>query len=319
MDHIGHSDPVSGPDLVFNMAQGARVDLKNVNSVRMTCEQATINNLTLDLDMLKPTDREASAPTTSASASGPAPSATTSSFPLKASDHRDDGKYHLLLSASGSVATIKIPNIVQSLARHRNLSIRIILTEAATRFLHGGSREQPTLDQLAQYPNVDAIYRDEDEWKRPWTRGDPILHIELRRWADMLVIAPLSANTLAKISNGLCDNPLTSIVRAWEVLPPPSTPSNDDSSTEDAEAEPASSQKRILVAPAMNTAMWRHPVTATHLQALRHDHGYHWIDMIGPIEKELACGDTGDGAMADWNKIVSVIGVHVEMRKLRLA
>lgn len=48
-------------------------------------------------------------------------------------------------------------------------------------------------------------YLDEDEWK--WkTRGDPVLHIELRKWADMILIAPLSANTLAKVSNGLCDN-----------------------------------------------------------------------------------------------------------------
>jgi len=285
----------------------ARVDMRNVNTVRMTCEQATISNLTLDLDMLKPSDRAA-----------PQAKATTSSQPLVASDYVNDGKYHLLLAASGSVATIKLPNIIQGLAHHRNLSIRIILTEAAARFLHGQTEEQPSLDRLAKYPNVDAIYRDEDEWKNLWTRGAPILHIELRRWADLLVIAPLSANTLAKISNGLCDNLLSSVVRAWEVLPPPGTPSNDDSSTEDMNHEAPYGQKRIVVAPAMNTAMWRHPVTAAHLQTFRHGHNQHWFDVLGPIKKELACGDTGDGAMCEWTKIVSVISVHVEMRKLRL-
>ena len=53
------------------------------------------------------------------------------------------------------------------------------------------------------------VFRDEDEWA--WrTRGDPVLHIELRKWAELLLIAPLSANTLAKLSNGLCDNLLVS-------------------------------------------------------------------------------------------------------------
>lgn len=62
--------------------------------------------------------------------------------------------------------------------------------------------------------------------------GDPVLHIELRRWADVLVLAPLSANTMAKVAHGLCDNLLTSVVRAWDYAKP------------------------MIVAPAMNTYMW---------------------------------------------------------------
>ncbi len=50
--------------------------------------------------------------------------------------------------------------------------------------------------------------------------GDPVLHIELRRWADVLVLAPLSANTLAKVAHGLCDNLLTCVVRAWDFAKP---------------------------------------------------------------------------------------------------
>lgn len=58
--------------------------------------------------------------------------------------------------------------------------------------------------------------QDESDW-RDWQKvGDPVLHIELRRWADIFVIAPLSANTLAKMANGMCDNLLTCIVRAWD-------------------------------------------------------------------------------------------------------
>lgn len=286
------------------MAHGANVDMKDVNKIRMTCEQATINNLTLDLDMLKPRDRE------------PQAQQEKSLPPLNARDHEDDGRFHLLLAASGSVATIKIPNIVQGLSKHKNLSIRIIMTESAAKFLQGQSDEQPSLEKLANYPNVDAIYRDEDEWKRPWTRGAPILHIELRRWADLLLVAPLSANTLAKFSNGICDNLLTSVVRAWEIVPSADHSGSDDSSTEDLGSEAVPKQKRIIVAPAMNTAMWRHPITKAHLNG--HLGQYHWFDVMQPIEKELACGDTGDGAMCDWNKIVSALGVHIEMQKLRL-
>ena len=101
--------------------------------------------------------------------------------PLVASDHIKDGKYHLLLAASGSVATIKIPNIIQALSRHPSLSIRVLLTDAAAKFLQGQSQEQPSLEEISKYPHVDGIYRDHDEWSIPWTRGAPILHIELRR------------------------------------------------------------------------------------------------------------------------------------------
>jgi hypothetical protein len=58
--------------------------------------------------------------------------------------------------------------------------------------------------------------KDEDEWRQWAAVGDPVVHIELRRWADALVIAPLSANTLAKAAGGLCDNLLTCAVRAWD-------------------------------------------------------------------------------------------------------
>jgi len=58
--------------------------------------------------------------------------------------------------------------------------------------------------------------QDDDEW-RQWKRvGDPVMHIELRRWADVMVIAPLSANTLAKAAGGMCDNLLTCVLRAWD-------------------------------------------------------------------------------------------------------
>lgn len=235
------------------------------------------------------------------------PSVSSSRLPLfSAEEHANDGKYHLLLAASGSVATIKIPNIVRGLSTLENLSIRIVLTDSAANFLQGQSDEQPDLAALGEYPNVEAIYRDKDEWTPSWTRGAPILHIELRRWADVLVIAPLSANTLAKIANGLCDNLLTSVIRAWEVASVPELDGNSSAPGEDDQIANAL-QKRIVVAPAMNTAMWRHPLTALHLEQISAKQVYHWFDVLRPIEKELACGDTGTGAMCDWRDIVKTI------------
>lgn len=273
------------------------INLRDVKNVRVTCDHATIEGLTLDLNMMGLTGDDK---TPAKSSTGRIPNPQ-----LVAKDHSDDGKFHLLLAASGSVATIKIPNIVQGLSTYPNLSIRIILTDSAAKFLQGQSDEQPDLATIAKYPNVDAIYQDEDEWRVPWVRGAPILHIELRRWADLMVIAPLSANTLAKISNGLCDNLLTSVVRAWQVGPS-SASSAEERHTESEAAAPE--QKRIIIAPAMNTAMWRHPLTGLHLRAPGSDEYFHWFDVLRPVEKMLACGDAGDGAMCDWEIIVQTIG-----------
>lgn len=101
------------------------------------------------------------------------------------------------------------------------------------------------------------VFDDRDEWSMWQNRGDPVLHIgnsvfqiqsnviELRKWADALLIAPLDANTLAKIANGLCDNLLTSVVRAWDF------------------------DKPLYFAPAMNTAMWENPLTYQHMKTLK--------------------------------------------------
>lgn len=223
--------------------------------------------------------------------------------PFLATDHASDNKKHILLAASGSVATIKLPNIVAELSQHGNLSIRIILTNSASKFLAGQSTEQPQLHSLLEIENVDGIYLDRDEWDRPWVRGKGILHIELRRWADILVIAPLSANSLAKMTIGMADNLLLSVVRAWDTT---------------GETEHPSRRKTIIVAPAMNTAMWRHPVTKEHIKKLEVDWGVSggsdgWIEVLKPIEKTLACGDVGDGAMKEWKEIVSLIEARLEL------
>ena len=114
-------------------------------------------------------------------------------------------------------------------------------------------------------------------------------HIQLRRWADIVLIAPLSANTLAKLSNGICDNLLTSLMRA---LNPNRT--------------------KVYVFPAMNTHMWDHPFTAKQLEILKSIN----YQVIGPIGKLLACGDIGLGAMTEWQDIVRLVAETYSLQHL---
>jgi phosphopantothenoylcysteine decarboxylase len=237
--------------------------------------------------------------------------------PFDSSRYRNDNKHHLLLCASGSVATIKIVPIISELSKHDNLSIRLILTSSATQFLQGQSAEQPSIEEIRKMKNVDGIYMDEDEWAIPWTRGAKILHIELRRWSDLMVVAPLSANTLAKVVNGLCDNLLLSTFRAWDttsLLDLPHVVSQGVIEKlgrhENIGREDVRRKKKIFVAVAMNSAMLVHPVTQKQMAVLEEDWNIKnggWIDVLHPVEKELACGDTGSGAMADWKTIVKRI------------
>lgn len=193
----------------------------------------------------------------------------------------DDGKKHLLLAASGSVATIKLPLIISWFEKHKDLSIRVIVTKSATNFLAGQSPEQPTVASLASLPNVDGVYLDEDEWSDPWTRNANILHIELRRWAHLLAVVPMSANLLARVTGGLSDDLLTNVIRAWDTKRP------------------------IMVAPAMNQLMWEHPVTAKQIAVLAEE--WDWFEVIAPQVKALACGDVGQGGMREWNEVVLLI------------
>ncbi|EMC97631.1 hypothetical protein BAUCODRAFT_40203, partial [Baudoinia panamericana UAMH 10762] len=231
------------------------------------------------------------------------------SEPFRAADHLNDGKHHLLLAATGSVATIKIPNIVSALSKYDNLSIRILLSDSAANFLQGQAAEQPHLEDIVAMKNVDAIYFDNDEWRKPWVRGDNILHIELRRWADLMVITPLSANSLAKLAQGMSDNLISSVARAWDA-------SGMIDQARPGVPLPYDGKKGIIVAPAMNTAMWHNPVTAEHLDRLENVWNVKnggWFEVLRPIEKELACGDTGSGAMHDWKRIVATIEARLSL------
>ena len=143
-----------------------------------------------------------------------------------------------------------------------------------------------------------AIAAD-DEWNG-WKRlGDPVLHIDLRNWADALVVAPLSAHSLAKFSSGLCDDPLSCCVRAWDFGHGNSSPLNQ--------------LKPIFLAPAMNTIMWNHPLTHRQLSGIQSfsTSSPSQVVIVEPKkESKLACGEIGAGAMADVSDIILAVKNH---------
>ncbi len=203
---------------------------------------------------------------------------------------------NLLLGVTGSVAAIKTPLLYETLKRAGH-AVKVVATQASLYFFDPAAIERETL------------VLDEDEWPgrnegRRWQRDEEVLHIELRRWADVLLIAPLDANTLAKLANGLADNCLTCVWRAWE----PGRP--------------------VVLAPAMNTLMWQHPATGRHLRQIAADMGAtppadvpldelpEWINghnprlrIAAPEDRRLACGDVGVGAMASVETITEMVQV----------
>lgn len=124
-------------------------------------------------------------------------------------------------------------------------------------------------------------FSDKDEWAAWTAREDPVLHIELRKLSSLLLIAPLSANTLGKIANGLCDNLLTSVARCWDTKRQP-----------------------FAVAPAMNTLMYEHPITEHQLKFLSDTLK---VRVLPTAFKRLMCGDEGYGALIDTATIESEI------------
>uniref|UniRef100_A0A3P8U0H4 Phosphopantothenoylcysteine decarboxylase n=1 Tax=Amphiprion percula TaxID=161767 RepID=A0A3P8U0H4_AMPPE len=190
---------------------------------------------------------------------------------LKADLLESPGTFRVLVGVTGSVAALKLPLLVSQLLQLPGVDVRVVTTEHAKHFYNAAEVSV-------------KIYTDKDEWELWTRRSDPVLHIELRRWADLLVIAPLDANTLGKIASGICDNLLTCVVRAWDTSRP------------------------LLFCPAMNTAMWLHPITAQQVSKLK-EFGYVEIPCIA---KKLVCGDEGKGAMAEVSTIVSTVKQYLQ-------
>jgi len=167
----------------------------------------------------------------------------------------------ILLGITGSIAAYKSIYLVRLLVKE-GADVKVIITPAAKDFV-----SSLTLSTLSKNPVLVDLF-DEDSWSN---------HVMLGRWADVMVIAPLSCNTMAKMANGQCDNLLL--------------------------ATYLSATCPVVVAPAMDEDMWHHPSTKHNINRLA-EYGNHVI----PVEKgDLASGLHGEGRMAEPETIVDYL------------
>ena len=169
----------------------------------------------------------------------------------------------ILLGITGGIAAYKTPDLVRVLtaAGHQ---VRCVLTEHAAQLV--APQALVTVSGHAVYESL-------------WSQEGRIPHIETVRWCDLLLVAPATANFMAKAALGLADDLLSTGILALEP------------------------HKPCIMAPAMNTVMWNKPIVQQHVVALS-DSG---VRMVDPIPGNLACGEEGVGAMASVDELLAVV------------
>ena len=178
---------------------------------------------------------------------------------------------HLILGVTGSVAAYKAAELTTRLVK-ADADVTVIMTDAAQRFV-----APLTFETLSHRPIVT------DMWTR--TRYPDPVHVRLAEWADLMVVAPASANFLGKLANGIADDMLS--CTAISVEHPP------------------------VIAPAMNDVMYKHPAVQHNVEVLK-ERG---CVFAGPAEGRLASGKIGIGRLADLDDIMTVI--QAELAKSR--
>ena len=167
----------------------------------------------------------------------------------------DSGRKIIVVGVTGSIAAYKAADLVSKLVKARH-NVFVVMTAGAQQFI-----TPLTLQTLSKNPVMTSVFDEKEGW-RPG-------HIELADRADLLVIAPATANVIAELAHGLASSPLTEIALA--TLAP------------------------VLIAPAMNGKMWLHPATKQNAETLKS----RGAQFIGPEEGMLACGYEGVGRL--WN------------------
>ena len=169
----------------------------------------------------------------------------------------------VLLIVSGGIAAYKSLELVR-LLRRQNIGVSAVLTEGGAQFVTPLS-----LQALTEEKVYTALWSLTDE--------SEMGHIQLSRSADLVVVAPASANMLAKMAAGLADDLASTVLLATD--------------------------KPVLAAPAMNVRMWTHPATTANV-ALLHSRG---VRIVGPDEGAMACGEYGPGRLAEPPAILAAI------------
>lgn len=169
-------------------------------------------------------------------------------------------KKNILIGITSSIAAYKIYELIR-LYKKNNFEVKVVISPNALNFISTVTIE--TLSKNKLYVNQ-------------FDKREDIEHISLIEWADIFVIAPISANTISKIASGIADNLLTSTVCAY-----------------------IGTKKPLVIAPAMNTNMWNNPIIQNNLSVLKNLN----VEIINPESGFLACGETGIGRLANINKI----------------
>lgn len=165
---------------------------------------------------------------------------------------------NIVLGVSGSIAAYKGAELARFYVS-RGYEVRVAMTESACKFV-----SPLTFESLTGHRVLTSL----------WGEGcDPMDHISWGQWADVIVIAPATANTIAEIAGGVANSALTALVLA--------------------------SKAKVIVAPAMNVNMWHNPLTQSNVEKLKR----HGFVFVGPSHGDLACGWTGDGRLASTSEI----------------
>lgn len=173
----------------------------------------------------------------------------------------------ILLIVGGGVAAYKALELIR-LIRKAGGEVRVVLTRAGAEFVTPLS-----LAALSGHPVRQTLFDPEHE--------TAMGHIELSRWADLVVVAPATAGLIAKAAGGLADDLASTTLLATD--------------------------KRVLMAPAMNVRMWTHPAVRANVERLSAFEGLHGVRWVGPDEGEMACGEYGPGRMAEPPVILQAI------------
>jgi phosphopantothenoylcysteine decarboxylase/phosphopantothenate--cysteine ligase len=171
----------------------------------------------------------------------------------------------VLLGISGGIAAYKAADLASKLTG-AGATVRTIMTEAACRLV-----APATLEAVTGQPVYTSLWQGPEEFK--------IGHIQLADWADCVVVAPATADIIAKAASGICDDLLsTTLCACWD--------------------------KKVLLAPAMNSRMWANPIVQRNLDILREHLKFR---TVGPEAGRLACGTEGIGRMAEVPGIIEAI------------
>jgi phosphopantothenoylcysteine decarboxylase/phosphopantothenate--cysteine ligase len=175
-----------------------------------------------------------------------------------------------ILAVSGSIACYKSYDVARLLVKNGH-QVKVVLTSGALEFIK---------PETFRYLGVEDVYLPNDDFKpEHLSTAQTVLHIELAKWADKLIIAPLSANTLSRLALGLNNDLLGSLFLAF-------------------------GQKPILMFPAMNTQMWNDQRVKDHVKTLSLEAR---IGIVNPVSGLLACGDIGAGKFPDVGSVADLI------------